>query len=243
MYSWKFIRTACSILLLLPLVHVTYIMSRNTLETLDSSPQAWTREINAYAEADSNQVLPEHPVVVVGGQRVKLWFDLEDILAPRPVVMRGLGDAIVEDITFHYARLIGFYRPDTVVLLPSSSEFFIRDSKSAEDLLAAVQVLVEHDAKHGITRKFYIFTPIKTPARAQAHATIDQSAALLQAWASTRDGTEVLDANSLLTDTEGAPLARYFRGDGTNLNEHGYLRLAILLQHQLEADAIPAPQP
>jgi hypothetical protein len=242
MYSWKIIRTVCSILLLLPLVHVTYIISRNTLETLDSSPLAWTREINAYAASDSTQALPEKPVVVVGGQRVKLWFGLADVLSPRPVIMRGLGDAIVEDITFHYARLIGFYRPDTVVLLPSASEFFIRDSKSAQDLLEAVVALVEQDAKHGVTRKFYVFTPIKTPGRPQSNITIDQSVALLKIWASTRNGTEVLDANSLLTDTEGTPLARYFRGDGTNLNEHGYLRLAVLLQQQLEADAIPVPQ-
>jgi len=85
-------------------------MARNTMETLNSSPQAWTREINAYAATDSKQALPDNPVVVVGGQRVKLWLGLDEVLAPRPVILRGLGDAIVEDISFHYERLIGFYR-------------------------------------------------------------------------------------------------------------------------------------
>jgi hypothetical protein len=33
------------------------------------------------------------------------------------------------------------------------------------------------------------------------------------------------------------PRENYFRGDGVNLNEHGYLRLSVLLQTQVEKDA------
>ncbi len=73
MYSWKAIRIACSVLLLLPIVHLTWLMSRDTLETLNSSPDAWAREVAAYAAADAGTQLPASPMVVVGGQRVKLW--------------------------------------------------------------------------------------------------------------------------------------------------------------------------
>ncbi|HEY6130613.1 MAG TPA: hypothetical protein VIV27_01275, partial [Halioglobus sp.] len=105
MYSWKAIRIACSVLLLLPIVHLTYLVSRDTMESLNHSPNAWAREVSTYVMADNRMQLPLNPIVVVGGQRVKLWHNLEDQLAPRPVLMRGLGDAIVEDITFHYDQL------------------------------------------------------------------------------------------------------------------------------------------
>ncbi len=123
MYSWKAIRIACSLLLLLPIVHLTWLMSRDTMETLNTSPDAWAREVASYAAADTRMQLPPSPIVVVGGQRVKLWPNLEDQLAPRPVLMRGLGEAIVEDISFNYSQLIGFYQPDTVVLLPGNANF------------------------------------------------------------------------------------------------------------------------
>lgn len=236
MIPWRVVRILCSILLLAPLVHVVYLISTATLASLDASPEAWNKEMDAYVAADASVKLPESPIVVTGGKRAKLWFGLEDVLAPRPVLMRGLGDAIIEDISYHYERLVGFYRPHAVVLLLSQSEFFIRDSKSPEELLAALQELVALDQKHGITHCFYIFAPIKSPARPQDHATIEQASKLLAAWAEDVERVKVLEANPLLSSPSGSPRARYFRADGVNLNEHGYLRLAVLLQERLERD-------
>jgi hypothetical protein len=242
MYSWKTIRIASMILLLLPIVHLAYLMSRDTMETLDASPDAWAREINAYATVDALNHLPTDPIVVVGGHRVRLWHGLEDLLAPRPVLMRGLGDAIVEDITYNYSRLVGYYQPDTVVLLPGNSEFHIRDNKSPEGLATAIAELVELDGSYEITRHFYIFSPIKTPLYPQDNATIDQTTRLLKAWASTDKRVTILDANALLTRADGSAKPDFYRSDGVNLNEHGYLRLSLLLSTQIEADTLQAQE-
>ena len=152
--------------------------------------------------------------------------------------MRGLGDAIVEDITFNYTRLIGFYQPDTVVLLPGNSEFHIRDNKSAEEMATAIRTLVDLDSSYRITRHFYIFTPLKTLLFPQDSKTIDQTTQLLKAWAETEKRVVILDANPLLSGPDGMPRGMYFRDDGVNLNEHGYLRLSVLLAAQVEADAV-----
>jgi hypothetical protein len=241
MYSWKAIRITCAVLLLLPIVHLAYLVSRDTMESMDSSPVSREREVNDYAAADAGMQLPQNPVVVVGGMRVKLWRDLADLLAPRPVLMRGLGDAIVQDISFNYPRLVGFYRPDTVVLLPDNSEFYLRDNKSAPELAAAIRELVALDASYGITRRFYVFAPVKTIVRPQDYPTIDEVTQLLRAWADTDEHVVLLDPNPLLTDPNGKPRGVFFRSDGVNLNEHGYLRLSVLLSTRLEADAAAHP--
>ncbi len=109
MYSWRTIRTFCVVLLCLPLVHLAALVSKDMLATLDSSPDAWADERAAYVDADRQATLPENPVVVIGGRRVKLWDGLEGLLAPRPVLMRSLGDATIEDIAHNYERLAAFY--------------------------------------------------------------------------------------------------------------------------------------
>jgi len=237
MYSWKTIRLACIILLLLPLVHLAYLLARDTQEILDTSPQAWQREIDAYIARDAEAELPEQPLVVVGGRRVKLWRGLEDALAPRPVLMRGLGDAIVEDITANYQRLIGFYRPACVVLLTGGSEFRIRDNKSAADLTRAISELADLDAAHRPQGSLYVFAPVKTPLRTSETPVIDEAVRRLQSWARHNERVAVLDPNRLLAGPDGRPNPLYFRADGMQLNEHGYLRLTVLLQARLEADA------
>jgi hypothetical protein len=239
MLSWKQIRIICAILLLAPIVHVTYLFSRSTMEMLDHSPATWQREMDDYARQDEGITLPENPIVVVGGLRVKLWQGLEELLAPRPVLMRGIGFAIIEDILHHYDRLIGFYQPDTVVLLPGYSEFHMRDNKSGAELAEAIAVLVEFDQSYGRTRRFYVFTPIKTPLNPGDYPRIDEAATLLEELARGDPRVVLLDANALLAGPDGKPRPNFFRGDGINLNEHGYLRLSVLLDNQLKADTQP----
>ncbi|MEH6583198.1 MAG: hypothetical protein V7754_14750 [Halioglobus sp.] len=236
MYSWKTIRTLAAILLLIPLVHLAFLVSRDTLLTLNASPEAWISEVEAYTRADRLQQLPDDPVIIVGGRRVKLWQDLDDLLAPMTVINRGLGDATTNDITYFYQRLIGYYRPHTVVLLPGESEFFIRDNKSADELVAAIRELVELNQSYQVSEHFYVFSPLKTPLHPLNNKTIDKTTQQLKAWASTRDKVAILDANVLLTDQRGAAKPQYFRPDGVNLNEHGYVRLSMLLRAQMERD-------
>jgi hypothetical protein len=213
-------------------------MSRNTMEILDANPETWAREVADYAAQDAKTALPRKPVVLVGGQRVTLWQDLEQSLSPHPILMRGLGDAIVEDIIHYYPQLVGDYQPRALVVMLGNGEFFLRASKSAEEVIGAIQTLEALDDSHQVTERFIVFAPLKTPRHTRDHPKIAKTAELLKAWADTRKRVIVLDANPLLCDRYGAPRARYFLGDGVNLNEHGYLRLAVLLKTQLEADEL-----
>ncbi|MFK7976175.1 MAG: hypothetical protein AB8C02_08560 [Halioglobus sp.] len=233
MYSWRTIRTACIVLLFLPVVHVAYLISQQTLARLDPSPTAWASEIESYIETDTLQPLPAKPVVVIGGLGVKLWQHLPTDLAPAPVLLRGLGDAIVEDLAFYYARLVSFYQPGAVVLMPSNMEFFIRDNKSAEELVEGIEALIAKDAIQDPARPFYVVTPIKTPLRPQDHATIVAASEQLRTLAQSNSKLTLLDANSTFADAKGNPQPRFFRADGVNLNEQGYLRLTALLKAHL----------
>ncbi|MEH6588514.1 MAG: hypothetical protein V7720_18320 [Halioglobus sp.] len=237
MISWKTLRILCLVLLLIPVVHLVYLVSRDTVATLNSSPDAWAAEMDAYARKDRISKLPENPIVVVGGRRVKLWTGLEDLLAPRPVLMRGLGDATVDDLIHNYTQLIGFYRPHSIVLLPSNSEFHLRANKDADELVSGIQELVDLDFKYQSTRRFYVISPLKTPLYPSDDDTVDEAVSLLQDWASDTSRIQILDINALLKGGDGEPNPSYFRADGVNLNEHGYVRLSVLLQSAMEADA------
>lgn len=236
MYSWKTIRIVSAILLLIPIIHLAVLVSRDALTALDSSPTVWNNELEAYVKADRLVERPTEPILVIGGRRVLLWQGLEELLSPIPVLMRGLGDATVTDLIFHYERLVGFYQPQTVVLLPSNSEFHIRDMKNAEDMVASVRKLVELDFSVRSSGMFYVFTPLNTRLYSEDKPKIEKITQQLESWANSDDRVVVLDANVLLSDTSGSPKPDFFRPDGVNLNELGYLRLSMLLMSQVEKD-------
>ncbi len=236
MYSWKTIRIVSAILLLIPIIHLAVLVSRDALTALDSSPTVWNAELEAYVKADRLVERPTEPILVIGGRRVLLWQGLDELLSPKPVLMRGLGDATVTDLIFHYERLVGFYQPQTVVLLPSNSEFHIRDMKNAEEMVTSIRKLVELDFSVRSSGMFYVFTPLNTRLHPQDRPKIEKITRQLKAWASDEDRVVVLDANMLLSDASGTPKPDFFRPDGVNLNELGYLRLSMLLMSQVEKD-------
>ena len=234
MFSWKAIRTLCLVLLLIPIVHLVYLASADIVAAMDPSPNVWYPEIEAYGRQDRTGPLPDKPIVVVGGMQVKLWKDLELHLAPRPVLMRGIGGAIIEDITHNHERLIGYYRPETVILLPDTNEFHLRDNKSAEDLVRAIRALVELDESHHVTRHIYVISPIKSLLYPGDHQEIDRATRLLTEWAMGDPKVTILDANRMLQGADGKPRPNYYRSSGIHLNEHGYLRLSTLVQNHVE---------
>ncbi|TGD75674.1 hypothetical protein E4634_01950 [Mangrovimicrobium sediminis] len=236
MIPWRVLRAICLVLLLAPVVHLTYLVARDTTATLDASPEAWAPHMAAYVREDQSTTLPERPIEVVGGHRVTLWRGLEPLLAPRPVLMRGLGNATIDDIAHHYERLVAYYRPDTLVVMPGDSDFHLRDNKDAAQLAGAVRDLVALDAGFARTRRIYVISPLKTPLHPGDRERVEASTRLLQEWARGDARVEILDANALLCDAEGNPDPAYFRFDGLNLNEHGYLRLSLLLKSALEAE-------
>jgi hypothetical protein len=238
MYSWKIIRTICAILLLIPIVHLAYVVSQEVLASLDAAPEVWADEVLAYAEADVATRAPDEPVLIVGGRPVKLWKGLEDLLSPRPVLMRGLGDATVNDITHYYAELVAYYQPSALVLLPGNSEFHIRDNKSAQELVTAIRELIELDESYEVARQYCIFTPIKSPLHSQDYAKIDETTRLLERWALKKPDVDILDPNPLLALDNGGPNPDFFRMDGVNLNEYGYVRLSLLLKSRLRGEEI-----
>ena len=240
MYSWKTIRSIAAILMLIPVLHLTVLISSEVAAVIDTSPTAWADEVEAYTATDRLTPLTKDPIVIVGGRQVLLWRDVENILAPRTVLMRGLGDATVDDISYYYDKLIGFYDPKTVVLLPGITEFHLRDNKSADELVAAIRDLVEMDLETRPAGQFYVFTPLHSILYPDDKEKVREVTRQLNVWAASRERVSILDANRLLSDEHGAIRPTYYRSDGVNLNELGQSRLTMLLLAQLEHDSANA---
>ena len=90
MYEWRTLRAWASFLLCLPLVHFTYIVANDMSAVLDPSPSVWDDEMAVIIESDMKTVLPDNPVVVVGGQEVRLKSG-----NPEPLVSDAFSDEIL----------------------------------------------------------------------------------------------------------------------------------------------------
>ncbi|MEM1112075.1 MAG: GDSL-type esterase/lipase family protein [Pseudomonadota bacterium] len=236
MLPWKTTKAICLALLVLPLVHLAVLLSHDFVVMLDRSPEAWQDELEAYAEQDAERPLPANPVLVTGGGPAWLWQGLSPQIAPMPVLMRGLSGATLDDLQHHYRRIVGYYQPRTLVVMPGISEFHFRDDKSVAEFIESTKQLEALDEIHRGEQRFYLVAPFKTLLFPGDDQRIDNINAQLKAWATTDQRVTILDVNPVLAGGPGRPDPFYFRPDGFNLNTEGYARLAQLLRAQLAHD-------
>ena len=233
MYEWRTLRITAGILLCLPLVHLAYIVARDLTLYLDPSPEVWNPQMAVLVKTDMRSSLPERPVLVAGGQRVRLWDDLPARLLPRSTLMRPLGDATLEDVTYHYDRLVGYYRPDVLVLFPSYGDLHLRDDKTAEDYERALKALLKLDASYGSSTRRYVVSPVQMPLHPEDAARVAAMVEAGKRLAASIPDLTVIDPNPLLARVDGRPDPAFFRGDGINLNDEGYARVSLLLREAM----------
>jgi hypothetical protein len=233
MYEWRTLRILAGLLLCVPIVHFAFMMSRDVNRYLDPSPEVWNDEIEALISSDMDAALPVDPIVVVGGQRVRLWKDLPAQLQPRATLLRPLGDSTIEDLTFHYDRLIGYYRPDILVIFPGYADLHLRDDKTPEDFSRSLRELLELDEAYGASTWRYVIAPLRMPLHPQDDQRIDAMVREAQKLALELPNLVVIDPNPLLQGMNKGPNPDFYRGDGVNLNREGYAVVTVLLESEL----------
>lgn len=239
MFEWSTLRSLAVVLLAIPVIHLTFILTSGVSRYLDPSPEAWRSELEQIVESDTRLSLPDSPILVVGGQRVRLWRDLAETLAPKQTLLRPLGDATIEDLTYHYDRLIGHYRPDTLIVVTSYADLHVRDSKSPDDFEEALRTLLEMDTSYGSTRVRILLTPVLMPLHANDGPRVRAMAGVARRLQREISNLVVLDPNSLLLNADGRPNPDYYLSDGINLNSEGYARITLLLEQALDSADIP----
>ncbi len=236
MYDWKTLRNLGLVLLCLPLVHLAYlgVQMRQTLANPD--PAVWQDQLQDIIDGDQGASLPAAPIVATGGLSVRLWKDLPDAVAERPTLLRPLGGASIEDLTHHYNRLIGYYRPSVLIVMPSYEELHLRKKKNTESLVTALRALLERNLALAVTSRRYVVMPVKTLLHPDDGPRIDAMTAAARNLVRSMPLTTVLDPNPLLAGRDGRPNPDYFALDGINLNEGGYAQLSALVRRTLVED-------
>ena len=233
MYDWKTLRILSGLLLCLPLVHFTWSVSHDLSHYLDPSPETWNKQMKRLVQDDLLASIPEDPILVVGGERVRLWRDLPARLQPRATLLRPLGDATLEDLHYHYERLIGFYRPKVLVIFPGYADLHLRDRKSPDGFENALSALLERDDANGSAIWRYVIAPVQMPLHPGDEERIAAMTRRSQSLAARIGRTTIIDPNPVLRGLDGQPDPTFFLTGGVNLSNEGYSRISMLLQEKL----------
>ena len=137
------------------------------LETMRARMEDAIRDLEAKT---AGRYAPGESVVFIGSSSIRLWPNLEQDMAPIPVIQHGFGGAKLDAVVHYADRLVSAYQPRAVVVFAGTNDIDPAASKAPEVLLASYQAFVARvRAKQPDVPIFYIaITP--SPRRWSAQA-------------------------------------------------------------------------
>ena len=73
-------------------------------------------DIQTIKKYDKIYQVPDNPILFVGSSSIRKWDDLQVVFGKYNVINRGVGGAVIDDITYYIDDLIFAYKPRQIVL-------------------------------------------------------------------------------------------------------------------------------
>lgn len=163
---------------------------------------------------------PVHPVLFVGSSSIRKWDNLTQVFAKYNALNRGIGGAVINDITFYLNDVVFPYQPRQIILYVGENDI-VNDKVTADSVLNRTIVLYKTiRAKLPLTPIAYI--SIKpSPSRDKFRDKAVASNELIKKFLSGEPNTSFIDIfPKMLKD--GQSRRELFVNDMLHMNPAGY---------------------
>jgi len=158
-------------------------------------------------------------IVFTGSSSIRLW-KLQNAFSDLPVLNRGFGGSVANDLIHYADRAVLRYEPKLVVIYTGSNDINAKLTldECFDDFTDFLNLVHE---KLPDTR--VIVNPVKiSRKRIEQMEKVHKLNDRLQKWCAENPWTRWVDTGSYLADENGQPLDKYFAKDQLHLNAEGY---------------------
>lgn len=181
----------------------------------------WASEIAAF-DALNQEALPDNPILFYGSSSIRLWKNIEEDLAPLPVVKRGYGGASLHDATYYAKRVLQPISYSALVVFIANDIWGRPSDKSPEEIEKLMDYIVRTSQKHRPEAPVFIVEITQTPARAHLVKELEAANAQLEAYAKRHDQVHFIPTKDLYMDADGQMKPELFMPDQLHQNAAGY---------------------
>jgi lysophospholipase L1-like esterase len=164
---------------------------------------------------------PVHPIVFVGSSSIRKWDNLQEVFGQYKVLNRGIGGAIVEDISFHLNDLVLSYNPRQIVLYVGENDL-TNEKTTADSILQKTKTL------HQLIRAKMPNVPIvyiamkPSPSRDKFMPKAKEANGLIKSFLAQDKHSVFVDIFLLMLTKEGKSRPELFVSDKLHMNPDGY---------------------
>jgi lysophospholipase L1-like esterase len=179
-------------------------------------PERFAKDIAKYAAEDA----VKGGIVFTGSSSIRLWTELKKDFPDLPVLNRGFGGSVANDLIVYADTVVFRHEPKILVTYTGSND--LNAKLTVQEALADYTKFLNlvHDK---LPNTKVILTSVKIgEKRLKQIPQVKELNRLLQAWSKERDWVRFVDCTSYLADANGHPIREYYRDDLLHLSAKGY---------------------
>lgn len=192
-------------------------------ETPRPDPARFAGEIAAFAKQDA----VKNGIVFTGSSSIRLWGELQKDFPGLPVLNRGFGGSVANDLIVYFDTLIGRHEPKVIVTYTGSND--IHEKLSVSEAFADYTQFLEMTHER-FPKTRVVLTSVKVaPRRIEQASRVRELNVLLKEWSASRDWIRYVDCTSYLCDPADQPILSFFVEDHLHLSPSGYEKWTEIL--------------
>jgi lysophospholipase L1-like esterase len=204
------------------------------------NPQRFAKQIAAFASQE-----PEKGgIVFAGSSSIVLWKSLKDDFPDLPVLNRGFGGSVVNDLIVHLDTVVLRHEPRLLVLFTGGNDINrkLTVRETFGDYTRLLNLVHER-----LPRTRVIVNSVKISIkRVTQIPQIHELNRLLEAWTKDKDWIRFLDSTSYLADATGQPIRDYYVDDLVHFSPTAYAEWLnildpVLREEWAKAGGMPTP--
>lgn len=204
-------------------------------------PERYAKTIAGFARQEPEK----HGIVFIGSSSITRWQSLPEDFPDLPVLNRGLGGSVANDLIAFFDTIVLRHEPKLLVVYTGGNDINARLTvpEALADYTRFLELVHEKLSKTKV-----IVNSVKiSPKRVAQIPQVLELNRRLEVWARERDWVRYLDTSSYLADAEGRPIRDYYVDDLLHLSPAGYKEWRLILEPVLREEwakasaADPAP--
>jgi lysophospholipase L1-like esterase len=214
-------------------------MMGGVLRAAFGDPNAWEPSIRRFEAEDRKQPPQPGVIVFVGSSSFTLWDNLEEDMAPLPVLNRGFGGARIRDVVQYAGRIVLPYHPRAVVLYAGTNDIAWPRPSTAQRVFKGYLAFVKlvHQALPGTPIYFVSISP--APSRWKYWPIVQEANHLIEVHTQKDPQLHFIDLTGAILRPDGKPDASLFRSDRLHPNKKGYSKWTAVIKPILENIPLP----
>jgi len=191
-----------------------------TVLQAQDKPRFWD-DVQTIKQFDKMYNPPAHPILFTGSSSIRKWDDLERTFASYVVLNRGIGGAIVNDITFYLNDIVFPYHPRQIVLYVGEND--LPDEASTADSVLHRTERLFHLIRNKLPDVPIVYISMKpSPSREKFQQKAIEANALIKDFLSKEKQTVFIDVFHAMLTADGKTRPELFVSDMLHMNAKGY---------------------